>query len=88
MSQKIHYRRCHVCGELNEAPGQLVHRCDHCGKTLAPFFYFDESKVMGLVTETRKEAESRLPLREYPPLWGLTAYWENANEAVNEGGAF
>ena len=87
MSQKVHYRRCHVCGELNEAAGELVRHCHHCGKTLAPFFYFDESKVMGLAVEPRKEQESKLPLRDYPPLWGLTAYWEKDNESINESGA-
>ncbi|MEK6773898.1 MAG: hypothetical protein AABY64_08150 [Bdellovibrionota bacterium] len=87
MSQKVHYRRCHVCGELNEASGNLVRQCSHCGKSLAPFFYFDESKVMGIVVEPRQTQDSKLPLREYPPLWGLTAYWESANENNNESGA-
>lgn len=87
MSQKVHFRRCHVCGELNEAADDLVRHCHQCGKTLAPFFYFDESKVMGLAVQSQKAQETKLPLREYPPLWGLTAYWENANENINESGA-
>ena len=84
MSQKVHLRRCHVCGELNECHGNLVRHCNHCGKSLAPFFYFDESKVMGLVVESRSgEQKSKLPLREYPPLWGLTAYWESGDEVFD-----
>lgn len=77
METKIHFRRCHVCGTLNEAPGQLVSNCCKCGKHLAPFHYFDESIFMGL--PLRKEAKSNenspLPYKSYPPIWGLTAYW-------------
>lgn len=76
METKIHFRRCHVCGTLNEASGQLVGNCSCCGKHLAPFHYFDESIFMGL--PLRKELQNRetnLPFKSYPPIWGLTAYW-------------
>jgi hypothetical protein len=76
METKIHFRRCHICGTLNEAPGQLVANCSCCGKHLAPFHYFDESIFMGL--PLRKEYQTRetnLPFKSYPPIWGLTAYW-------------
>ena len=77
MEDKIHFRRCHVCGTLNEAQGHLVTACETCGKHLAPFYYFDESIFMGL--PPRKESKPRetttLPYRSYPPIWGLTAYW-------------
>lgn len=79
LATKFHIRRCHVCGAVNEAKNILVHHCDGCGKLLAPFFYFDESRVMGLKSEEAYQAEyksSALPHREYPPIWGLTAYWE------------
>jgi hypothetical protein len=76
METKIHFRRCHVCGTLNEAPGQLVTDCTQCGKHLAPFHYFDESIFMGLPLKQDKSLEiSPLPYKSYPPIWGLTAYW-------------
>lgn len=83
MSPKIHIRRCHVCGEVNEADEKLVQKCEHCGKTLAPFYYFDESKLMGLDQSPQREISSKLPLKQYPPLWGLTAYWEKIHEGGN-----
>jgi hypothetical protein len=77
METKIHFRRCHVCGTLNEAPGKLVADCSSCGKHLAPFHYFDESIFMGLPLrkEEKRLETSPLPYKSYPPLWGLTAYW-------------
>lgn len=80
MSDKIHYRVCHVCGEVNEAEDSLVTECKSCGKHLAPFYYFDESRAMGLKSPERSVFEermmSRLPYSQYPPVFGLTAYWE------------
>lgn len=79
--EKTHFRICHVCGSLNAAQNELVHHCEGCGKHLAPFYFFDESKAMGLrnlsgdSTQTERLTSS-LPLKEYPPIWGLTAYWE------------
>lgn len=86
MANKVHVRRCHVCGEVNEAEGHLVSECSFCGKQLSPFFYFDESLAMGLKTpeEAAKEYKSSaLPLREYPPLTGITVYWE-AEDLIKE----
>lgn len=79
MAIKIHFRRCHSCGEVMEACGTLVDKCSHCGKSLQPFYYFDEKLIMGLKTpeDAAKEYKSSaLPLQSYPPLWGLTAYWD------------
>ena len=77
MESKTHFRRCHVCGTINEAPGQLVSDCSTCGKHLAPFHYFDESIFMRLPLrkDLKPIAESVLPFKSYPPIWGLTAYW-------------
>lgn len=80
MASKVHVRRCHVCGEMCEAEGQLVSQCGQCGKHLAPFYYFDESMAMGLKTVEEAASEyksSALPHKEYPPLWGLTVYWDS-----------
>lgn len=79
MSEKVHVRRCHVCGEINEAQGGLVDRCDHCGKHLAPLYYFNEKRAMNLISQEEADKEyksSALPLRDYPPLWGLSVYWD------------
>lgn len=79
MASKVHVRRCHVCGEVNEAHGKLVTDCAFCGKQLPAFFYFDEKLAMGLKSpeEAAKEYKSSaLPLREYPPLTGITVYWD------------
>jgi hypothetical protein len=85
MSHRIHYRVCHVCGASNEASDELVQQCQHCGKHLAPFYYFDESRAMGLAPQVRSEYEERmrsvLPHREYPPVYGLTAYWETGDSS-------
>lgn len=79
MSAKVHVRRCHVCGELAEVEDGLVDHCPHCGKHLATFYYFDEKLAMSLVTleeAAKTYRSSALPLKEYPPLRGLTVYWE------------
>lgn len=76
---KIHIRRCHICGELTERKGQLVSECAHCGKHLAPFYFYNERLAMNLITQAEADQEYRspaLPLREYPAIWGLTAYWD------------
>ena len=82
---KTHYRVCHHCGTTNRAEGDLVSECQDCGKHLAPFYFFDESKAMGLKNSNfysnedkiRDQETDSLPHKEYPPIWGLTAYWES-----------
>ena len=79
MTNKVHIRRCHVCGECNEAENDLVKECSYCGKHLPTFFYFDEGVAMGLksLDDAAKEYKSSaLPLREYPPLTGISVYWD------------
>ena len=86
-----HIRRCHVCGAVNESEGADVRKCEHCGKHLAPFYYFDESKLEGLAElgpylSTWKQGVPKFacgPLQfgeNFNPIWGLSTYWEN-----NEG---
>ena len=81
MESKSHFRRCHLCGAVNVAEGELVEDCESCGKHLAPFYFFDESRAMGLHNSNLSSSEekafySSLPRNEYPPIWGLTVYWE------------
>lgn len=84
MNVKTHFRLCHICGTTNSIEGDLVTACECCGKHLAPFYFFDESRAMGLTDSSfysgelgMKSTESVLPHKEYPPVWGLTAYWES-----------
>lgn len=83
MGHHIHFRICHTCGEVSEGHGRLLMQCQSCGKHLAPFYYFDESKALGLRPQEKTPYEqqmiSTLPLSEYPPLVGLTAYWETGD---------
>ncbi len=83
-----HIRRCHVCGNVNECEGAAVHKCGQCGKHLAPFYYFDESKLEGLAElgpYLSVWKEIRVPITEealkagetFNPIWGLSTYWEN-----------
>lgn len=80
MSVKTHFRRCHQCDTLNWARGYLVTTCHGCRKHLAPFYFFDESRALGLnpskLYSTEVNAETKLPHKEYPPIRGLTVYWE------------
>ncbi len=84
----FHIRRCHVCGHVNELNGQAVHQCSQCRKHLAPFYYFDESKLeglhdMGFYLSTWKE--SLLMPGTANPLWGLSTYWQESYEGQSRG---
>lgn len=80
------YRRCHICGTINEvqhADSKESHRCEGCGKHLAPFYFFEESEQSGvgdntLMMSLRKEQIG------YQPLWGFSALWsEDPDEATS-----
>jgi hypothetical protein len=73
---KTHFRLCHICGTANWNYGDLVKDCSCCGKHLAPLYFFDESKAMGLPS-THKIESRALPHESYPAIIGLTAYWES-----------
>jgi hypothetical protein len=79
-----HIRRCHVCGTVNEAANSAVHKCHICGKHLAPFYYFDESKLDGL-----KEGDAYLSTWKqspsFNPIYGLSSYWQESNESPVAG---
>ncbi|BEV67536.1 hypothetical protein Bb109J_c0956 [Bdellovibrio bacteriovorus] len=82
MSDSTHFRRCHRCDTVNSADGELVTTCECCGKHLAPFYFFDESRAMGMADSNFysslgvRVSSELLPHKEYPPVWGLTVYWE------------
>jgi len=74
MDKPVFFRRCHMCGETNHKEGDRIERCEHCGKSLAPFYYFDERLVSTLGDKSLRA----IPLEgEYSPIQGLTAYWES-----------
>lgn len=73
MEGKIHIRRCHVCGSVNEGHEHPVQKCTHCSKHLAPFYYFDESKVEPLSADL--SVSEQLPAEGYGPLRGFTVFW-------------
>ena len=72
VSQCVHIRRCHVCGGMNESPETVVTKCDHCGKSMAPFYFFNEAE-----TPTASDCELRMMPTpgERAPVRGLTAIW-------------
>ena len=84
-----HIRRCHVCGAVTESVGSAVHQCAHCGKHLAPFYYFDESKLEGLAEQglylsTWKQTQTLNP-GTFNPIWGLSTYWQENYEGHPRG---
>lgn len=83
---KIHIRRCHICNTVNEQQDSLVEKCSACGKSLAPFMFFDEKSALGLSpVNAQDEHEAKMQLKsknwgdslssKYPPIWGLAVYW-------------
>jgi len=75
MQGQTHFRLCHICGTVNWSYAELVKECSSCGKQLAPFYFFDESKAMGL--PSTHQISRVLPLESYPAVIGLTVYWES-----------
>ena len=73
MEKPVHFRRCHMCGAINEVFEGKVEKCIQCTKSLAPFYYFDDRLA---VIATDSELRTHIPEREYAPIHGLTAYWE------------
>lgn len=74
MSKKnrVHLRRCHVCGQVTESIGAPVTSCGSCGKAMAPFFYFDDLKTEPMADNGCQPP--RLPGAD-SPVRGLTATW-------------
>ena len=70
----FYFRRCHVCGGVTACEGKHhVEHCEHCGKPLARFQYYDDR-----FTPTQSDRNLRpsyLP-GEFTPIQGLTVYWE------------
>lgn len=70
--KSVFFRRCHVCDVVTEKEGEMVNRCGHCGKAMAPFYFFEDEKVQPLSEHDfrpPRQSGGRFPVR------GLTAYW-------------
>ena len=76
-SQRMHLRRCHLCDTVTEQHGEHVTKCDGCGKSMAPFYFFnDEQVVIFTDHDTRPESPELTRLsKERLPIRGLTAFW-------------
>jgi hypothetical protein len=80
----FHIRRCHVCGHTNEREGSAIFKCGNCGKHLAPFYYFDESKLEALLEHgpyLSTWKQTLLPEGTFNPIWGLSTYWQESYES-------
>ena len=74
MQKPIHFRRCHVCGCLNEKSDGKVDRCENCGKYLCQFIYFDDR----LMSTPADNHEKPMQLTgDCQPIHGLTVYWDS-----------
>lgn len=83
-NQVTHIRRCHVCGTVNESEGMAIRKCSDCGKHLAPFYYFDESKLEGISVSGRHFSIWK-NTDNVNPIWGLSTYWQESNESHSRG---
>jgi hypothetical protein len=71
---RLHIRRCHICAGVTECEGAVVNRCQSCGKTMAPFYFFNEFEVTPYTDGGVRRALILGP-NERIPVWGFTAYW-------------
>jgi hypothetical protein len=71
---KLHIRRCHLCTGVTENEGAPVDKCLHCGKPMAPFYFFDELDVTPL-SDAEVRVEAQLKAGQRTPVRGFTAYW-------------
>lgn len=78
-----HVRRCHVCGTVNEAEGSVIVKCSKCRKHLAPFYFFDESKLEGVSDNGLLMSEVKTS-QTTVPIWGLSMYWVAPEEPPEE----
>lgn len=72
----IYLRRCHVCGATIERESHSIGQCAHCGKHLAPFYYFDERQIIGFGDGVGEHVLGGDLEHNYLPLIGFGLYWE------------
>ncbi len=75
-THRVHFRRCHLCDGITETQDESVTHCGHCGKAMAPFYFFDDREVPPLSdVELREDLIILLKPGSRTPLRGFTAYW-------------
>ncbi|GIL18768.1 MAG: hypothetical protein BroJett040_25190 [Oligoflexia bacterium] len=79
-----HVRRCHVCGTVNEAEGSAIVKCSKCRKHLAPFYFFEESKLEGLADNGLYMSQVKSSATTVP-IWGLSTYWVGVKDESHTG---
>ncbi|MDZ4660518.1 MAG: hypothetical protein SGJ18_02745 [Pseudomonadota bacterium] len=72
MESTLHFRRCHICGQVNENRTLPVEKCKFCGKVMAPFYYFDEAKAEAITDNGMRPEYFG---HQFKPLYGLSTYW-------------
>ena len=70
----IVYKKCHVCGFLNEKEVDSL-RCESCSKPLLPLGYFNRQSLSRL---TEIEIKNPTNLKEDFLIKGLAVLWEDA----------
>ena len=75
MDKPIFFRRCHLCGAINQSAVERVQLCQPCGHILTPFFYFDE-RELPVMHEAQVRQKTSYD-NQYAPIHGLTAYWDD-----------
>lgn len=76
-NESRHFRRCHVCGDVTVCD-KRVEECSHCGKPIAPFYYFDDRTSPVLSDNMERPPYS---VKQMNPLLGLTAYWDEVPQS-------
>lgn len=78
----VHFRRCHVCDGVSEMTESHVHKCEHCGKSLAPYYFFDEVAVSVYSVDELLPLEERVICKDPSdsstrrlPLRGVSTVW-------------
>lgn len=71
-----HFRRCHVCGTVNDH-NEEVSRCMGCGKSLAPFFYFHPRDLKEISDRRNLRLYRKAARSPYRPIIGVFAVWDN-----------
>lgn len=75
-------RRCHVCGATIEKQSRSIEQCVHCGKHIAPFYYFDERQIIGFGDVIGEKVRPGEADTTYQPLIGFGLYWEVENDSL------
>ena len=70
-SQLVHFRRCHICGCVNESNDEVA-KCEACEKPMARFYYFDANRA-NIYTDDR--LREQVAGDEYQPIHGLSLLW-------------